>query len=56
MRFTDINIERQCSDEERDKLRRRVGAHGMNTSALLGDTKILKETIEYIEKTGRFTL
>jgi ribonuclease HI len=42
-------------DEERDELRRRVGSHGMNTSALLGDSEIIKETIEYIEKTGRFT-
>ena len=43
-------------DEERDVLRRRVGSHGMTMSALLGDSHIIKETVEYIEKTGRFML
>lgn len=43
-------------DEERDKLRRKVGVQGMKTSVLLGDNKIIKDTIEYIEKTGRFRL
>ena len=43
-------------DEERDLLRRRVGSHGMVMSALLGDSQIIKETMEYIEKTGRFIL
>ena len=43
-------------EEERDKLRRRVGAQGMRTSALLGDSTIIKDTIEYIENTGRFRL
>jgi hypothetical protein len=38
-----------CSEEE-------SGHPGMNTSTLLGDKKIIKETIEYIEKTGRFEL
>jgi hypothetical protein len=33
-----------------------VGAHGMRTSALLGDKKIIRDTMEYIEKTGRFKL
>jgi len=40
-------------DEERDMLRRRVGIQGMKTSKLLGDNQIIKETVEYIEKTGR---
>ena len=40
-------------DEERDLLRRRVGLHGMVMSALLGDSQIIKETMEYIEKTGQ---
>ena len=43
-------------DKERDELRRRVGAHAMNMSALLGNPQITKDTIEYIEKTGRLTL
>jgi ribonuclease HI len=43
-------------DEERDKLRRKVGVQGMRTSVLLGDSTIIKETIEYIKNTGRFKL
>ena len=43
-------------DEERDKFRRKVGAQGMRTSVLLGDSTIIKDTIEYIESTGRFKL
>ena len=43
-------------DEERDELRRKVGAQGMRASVLLGDIKIIKNTAEYIEKTGRFKL
>jgi ribonuclease HI len=41
-------------DEERDRLRRRVGAQGMRISTLLGDTGTVQETVEYIERTGRF--
>ena len=41
-------------DEERDELRRKVGAHGMRTSTLLGDKNIIRNTVEYIE--GRFKL
>ena len=44
----------QLYDEERDMLRRKVGAEGMITSVLLGDKPIINETVEYIEKTGRF--
>ena len=43
-------------DEERDALRRTVGVQGMGSSVLLGDNQIIKKTIEYIEKTGRFKL
>ena len=43
-------------DEERDALRRRVGAQGMRPSTLLGDSQIIKDTLDYIEKTGRFKL
>ena len=32
-------------DEERDKLRRKVGAHGMRTCSLLGDKNIIRHTI-----------
>ena len=42
--------------EERDKLRRKVGVQGMISSVLLGDNKIIKNTVEYLEKTGRFKL
>jgi ribonuclease HI len=43
-------------DEERDELRRKVGGEEMRTSLLLGNKKIIKNTMEYIEKTGRFKL
>ena len=43
-------------EEERDALRRRVGAQGMRLAILLGDSQIIKDTVEYIEKTGRFKL
>jgi hypothetical protein len=43
-------------DEERDKLRRRIGVQGMRSSVLLGDNKIIKNAVEYIETTGRFKL
>ena len=43
-------------DEERDVLRGKAGIQGMRTSTLLGDNKLIKETVEYIEKTGRFKL
>ena len=43
-------------DEERDALRRRVGAQGMKIGILLGDNQIIQDTVEYIEKTGRFKL
>ena len=43
-------------DEERDSLRRRVGVEGMRPGVLLGDPRIIKDTVEYIEKTERFKL
>ena len=43
-------------DEERDVLRRRVGAQGMRPSILLGDSQTIQDTMDYIEKTGRFKL
>ena len=41
-------------DEERDKLRRKVGMQGMRISVLLGDHTVIQDTAEYIESTGRF--
>jgi hypothetical protein len=43
-------------DEERDGLRRKVGAQGMRTCTLLGDKNVIRHTMDYIEKTGRFKL
>jgi len=43
-------------DEERDALRRRVGAQGMRPSILLGDSQTIQDTMDYIEKTGRVKL
>ena len=43
-------------DEERDVLRRSVGAQRMRIHTLLGDAQIIKQTMEYVEKTGRFKL
>jgi hypothetical protein len=37
--------------EERDRLRRRIGVQGMRVSIQLGGPEIIKETIEYIERT-----
>ena len=43
-------------DEERDALKRKVGIQAMTISTLLGDDKIVRKTVEYIEKTERFKL
>ena len=43
-------------DEERDKLRRKVGIQGMRIDMLLRDSTTIKETIKYIENIGRFKL
>ena len=43
-------------DEEREELRKKVGAQSMRSSQLLGDEQIIKKTVDYIEKTGRFKL
>ena len=43
-------------DEERHELRKKVGVQGMRSNTLLGDSQIIKKTVEYIEKTGRFKL
>ena len=41
-------------EEERDGLRKEVGIEGMRVSKLLGDPKLIKHTIQFIEKTERF--
>ena len=41
-------------EEERDALRRKVGAHGMKVEKLLGDSKSVKHTLEFMERTQRF--
>lgn len=41
-------------EEERDALRKRVGVQGMRVNKLLGDSKLVKHTLEYMEKTQRF--
>ena len=43
-------------DEEREELRKKVGVQSMRSSQLLGDEQIIKKTVDYIEKTGRFKL
>src|SRR5436305_10632233 len=39
--------------EQRKKLRREVGAGKMRVARLLGDKKLIKYTVEYIDATGR---
>ncbi len=41
-------------DKERDQMRRKIGMEGMRVEKLLGDSKIIKYTIKYIESTKRF--
>jgi hypothetical protein len=43
-------------NEERDELRWRLEIEGMRSSVLLRDNKIIKNSVEYIEKRGRFKL
>ena len=41
-------------DEEREKLRKKIKVQKMTKRVLLGDHEIIRNTVEYIEKTGRF--
>ena len=41
-------------EEPRNELRKKVGRRNMRTENLLGDPKLVKETLEFVEKTGRF--
>jgi len=43
-------------EEPRNELRKRVGWRNMRTGNLLGDPKIVMDTLEFVEKTGRFNL
>jgi len=38
----------------RDRMRKQVGIGGMKTEKLLGDSRRIKDTVEFIESTGRF--
>jgi hypothetical protein len=40
---------------ERGELREKVGVLRMRREKLLGDQKIIHYTLEFVEKTGRFT-
>src|SRR6266496_2105488 len=37
-------------DEQRNRLRKEVGVEGMRVEKLLGDPKLIKNTIKYIER------
>jgi hypothetical protein len=41
-------------EEARKELRKKVGGRNMRMENLLGDPKLIKDTLEYVEKTGRF--
>jgi hypothetical protein len=39
---------------ERKELKKKVGGRNMRMGSLLGDPKLVKSTLEYVEETGRF--
>ena len=41
-------------EEQRAELRKKVGARGMTVKRLLGDKKLIKHTLEFVEETNRF--
>src|SRR5271155_3917164 len=41
-------------EKQRRELKKKVGARNMRMESLLGDPKIVKETLKFVEKTGRF--
>jgi hypothetical protein len=49
-------LNHELHGDKRDELRRKMRVQGMTISVLLGDNKIIKDIMEYIKKTGRFTL
>ena len=40
--------------EQRMELRKKVGARGMKVERLLGDKKLIRHTLEFVEETNRF--
>ena len=46
----------QCKkyEEQRNELRKKVGQRNMRMGTLLGDPKLVKDTLEFVEKTGKF--
>jgi hypothetical protein len=42
-------------DEQREILRKEVGFRSMRMRKLLGDPKLIRFTVEYMENTERFT-
>jgi len=38
----------------RSELKKKVGGRNMRVESLLGDPKLVRDTLEYVEKTGRF--
>jgi len=41
-------------EEPRNELWKKVGRINMRMENLLGDPKLVKDTLEFVEKTGRF--
>ena len=41
-------------EEPRSELQRKVGRRNMRVESLLRDPKLVKDTLEFVEKTGRF--
>lgn len=41
-------------EEPRNELQKKVGRRNMRMENLLGDPKLVKDTLEFVEKTGRF--
>ena len=41
-------------EEPRNELQKKVGGRNMRVENLLGDPKIVKDTLEFVEKTRRF--
>ena len=41
-------------EEPRNELREKVGWRNVRMESLLGDPKLVKDTLDFVEKTGRF--
>ena len=42
------------NEEPRNELQKKVGRRNMRMESLLGDPKLVKDTLDFVEKTGRF--